>query len=230
MLDPILTPELFALPTSEYPDFEWDEWRFQSFFYYALDDERDQLSALTPNANRAFAIAICEWVEHRFSGLSKDKTPLDYICSGWAALINSEYSQYFDYDDQEWQGPVRGPLMAAFGIVNEIFYESGDDPDMAMRTCFALNLARHVMPPESGFEEWFEAVLSRLQTHHLLEEDPHMVPDIFSKNFPTGRAVGRDAFDLERNYYPQGADQRLAKFVTRQASLGNQFIDLPTNP
>ena len=169
-------------------------------------------------------LAICEWIEHRFSGLSDDPVPLEYIAAGWGAILEVDNSKWFQLVDDEWIGPVRAPLMAAIGIVNEAFYELDDNPDKAYRTCYALNLARHVLPEGDQFVRWLSGVEDRLFKHYLAEEDPELKEDIFEDDFPRGRIVGRDLFDLSRTYSPEGAREQLVHFAQSVEANGNRFL------
>ena len=206
--------------------FEWDEWNFQGYFYYCVTEELKKYQKLTPNANLALMLAICEWVEHKFSGLSDDPVPLEYIAAGWGAILDPDNSRWFQIVDDEWMGPIRAPLMAVIGIVNEAFYESGDNPDKAYRTCYALNLARHVLPNGSRFPSWLSGAEDRLFSHHLAADDPEMQDDLFEDDFPRGRIVPRDLFDLSSEYIPEGAGEQLIRFVQSVEVSGNRFLTL----
>lgn len=228
MIAPPLTPELLVLDRVAPPEFEWDEWQFQSYFYFGHEDELDRFRTLTPNACRALTLALCEWIEHRFSTLQDDAMPRDYIASGWAALVDKGWSHHIALDGQHWAGPVLGPLLAAFGIVNEMFYESGDEPDMAFPVCYALNLARHVLPPDEGFDTWVEVALDRVFAHHLAADDPLMAGDMFDAEFPQGALVPRSAFDSARPYAPDAVAARaeLVAMARAEQARGNDYVAL----
>ncbi|MBU2959870.1 hypothetical protein KO516_03320 [Citreicella sp. C3M06] len=228
MIEPTLTPELARLDRAAPVEFQWDEWKFQSYFYFGFDEELARFRTLTPNACRALTLALCEWVEHRFSAANDDPMPRDYIAAGWAALVNRSWSRHIGLDDRHWSGPVLGPLMAGFGIVNEMFYESGDAPDMAFPACYALNLSRHVLPAGGEFDSWLETVQARLLTHHLAARDPLMEGDIFDIDFPQGALVPRSAFDTSRPYTPDASAARaeLIALARAEEALGNEYVAL----
>lgn len=228
MLVPPLSAELTRLPADRPVDFEWDEWQFQGYFYYCVTGELERLQALTHKANIALALAVCEWVEERFRPFSDDPTLLLYIAAGWAALIDRHYSERFRLVDDQWIGPVRAPMMAAMGIINEAFYEADSNPDMAYRACYAINLARHVMPAPEPFEAWLEASIRRLERFHSWTAEGPVVEDLFAEEFHQGNLVAREVFDPTRPYDPADAARLLHEFVRRQ-DRSNPFLHLPSD-
>ena len=106
-------------------------------------------------------------------------------------MIDRDYTEYFTLTDDDWIGPVRAPMMAALGIINEAFFESGDDPEQAWRSCYAINLARHVMPAPEPFESWLEASIRRLEHYHSWAAEGPIEEDIFAEEVHQGNLVAR---------------------------------------
>jgi hypothetical protein len=207
-------------------EFVWNDWEQQSYFNYAVTEELDRLKGLTGRANIALALAVCEWVEARFRPHGLDPELSHYIDAGWAALVDKSYSSWVHLEFQNWQGPLRGPQLIAIGIINEAFYEADDNPEMAWRACYALNLARHVLPPESQFEPWLAGSLGRLEMFHSWAVEGRGEEDIFATEIYQGRLVGRDLFDLAKPYDPLTASRQLTDLLAR-VDRSNPFLNLP---
>jgi len=215
------------LPPDRVVDYAWDEQHVRRYFYFAEKVEFETLGRLTHSANMALAIAVTEWIGAWLSPFSFDKTLGDYIEAGWAALLDRDNTEYFRIVDNDWRGPVLGPTAIALGIINEIFFESYDEQRMAFRSCYALNLARHVMRKngvvEVSFQCWVEGVKARLDQFHSWPVDGTPPPSILDPEFPKGRLVPREAFDLDRPYYPEMGPALLQE-LTRQIPPQNLFF------
>ena len=152
MIHPRLTPEfeeeaIFTGPL----DFEWEEWRVQSYFYWAKDADLAALEPLTPAASIAFSLAICEWVMRRFENVADCSRTLDYLESCWAASVDPGYGQFVPFDWRDWRGPSQAPLLIACGIASTALYERQNEPDTRWAVCYGRNLAHHVLPNCDSF-------------------------------------------------------------------------------
>jgi hypothetical protein len=209
MARPPLCPELLSVRTASPIDYAWDDWQSQAYFNYADVPELEKLKTLTGKANIALAIAVGEWIEARFEGIGLDPQLSAYLDISWGALLDPSISGWIFLDYPEWEGPFRAPQLITMGIVNEAFFESQDNPEMAWRACYALNLARYVLPDTAVFNAWYDAVFQRLVTHHSWTSENEPEPDIFAESYWQGAVVAREAFDLARPYDPTEADQLL---------------------
>jgi hypothetical protein len=218
--------DLQRLEASHPLDYVWNDWDQQSYFNYANDADLGRLTRLTGRANIALALAVCEWIEARYRPHGLDPELSDYIDAGWAALISSSYSSWVRLEFENWRGALRGPQLIAIGIINEAYYESDDNPEMAWRACYALNLARHVLPPGSRFEPWLAGSLDRLETFHSWAVEGRGEEDIFATEVYQGQLVGRELFDPARPYDPQSASSQLADLLAR-IDRSNPFLHLP---
>ena len=172
--------------------FEWDEWKFQSYFYFCYKRELKRLQGLTHKANIALALATCEWIEERFLPFNADPTLKSYIAAGWAAMIDRSFSEWFQLIDDDWVGPVRAPIMAAIGIINEAFFEAADKSRSGLQSCYAINLARHVLPTTEVFGDWLEASVRRLERFHSWAAEGPVEQDILAPEFYQGSLVARE--------------------------------------
>ena len=194
-------------------DYEWNEPDTQSYFLYAEEDELDRLKLLTGRANIALALAVGEWIEARFRLYGLDPEFSDYLDAGWAGLLDTSYCEWIYLDYPHWRGPVRSPQLLVMGIVNEAFHESEDNPEMAWRACYALNLARYLLPEAGPFEDWLEASLVRLEKWHSWDSEGTEPDDIFAEEYWQGNPVARELFDPDRPYQADQAEGLLEAFV-----------------
>jgi len=67
-------PDHIARANISTPDvkFAWDEWRTKSYYWDVPQASFDRLNALSDDASMSLALAIAEWVVHRFSRLDND--------------------------------------------------------------------------------------------------------------------------------------------------------------
>lgn len=224
MLHPLLCRDLALLPDPRQAGHAWDEWRVLGYFYFAEKTLFARLDLLTQRANTALTLAVCEWIEAWLSAFTGDRTLAAYIEAGWPAQMDPRHTEFFGIVDDEWRGPILGPSVIAIGIINEVFYQSFEEPRMAFRSCYAINLARHLFGRLDAFESWLERSIRRLESHHSQQAEPKSPTDLLAREFPKGALVAREAFDPARPYHPDQA----ADLLLRQAErIGpeNPFYD-----
>jgi hypothetical protein len=213
--------------------YEWDEWRVKDYYMYVESKQFARLDLLTNKANTGLTIAAGEWICHRFSLLSQDPAPLQFLEAAWAGIIHPAYCIYTETEDDEWRGPVREPLAVMIAITNDALFCLRDDPHVATRACWMYNLARHVLPSTGAFEAWFLACIARLEQHHTKAIE-HVTDetDLFD-DFPgQGAPVPRQAFDPGFDYLPSDAPRLLDAFLRSHAEDTNPYLrptaELPT--
>ena len=227
MARPPLCQELGSVPMAPPVEYDWDDWDSRAYFHYAEVPELDRLKGLTGHANIALAIAVCEWIEARFRGLGLDRDFSDYLDIAWAALLDRSLTAWIYLDFANWRGPIRKPQLLAMGIINEALFESSDNSEMAWRACYALNLARYVLPEGTAFEEWYVGVRARLEAAHSWTTDGAHVEDLFDSGIWQGHPVAREAFDLARPYDGSQAGALLQSYVQR-LDRDNPFLEMPS--
>jgi len=206
---------------------EWDEWNIRSYYMFEDGDQFTRLDGLTDKANTALVIASGEWVCERFRLLDRDPRPLQFLEASWAAVVNLAYCQFTVTEDDEWRGPVRGPLAMTMTIVNDALFGLEDNPDVAYRSCWMFNLARHVLPSTDAFDRWFETCVARLEVTHNSADD---VPgeeeddDPFTKVPWHGSPVPREAFDLSFQYQRELAPGLLDGFLRSLRPSENPYL------
>jgi len=204
----------------------WDEWHVNDYFL-AIDEEQfARLDTLSDAANLALAIGTGEWICHRFSALSHDPVPWDYLEAAWAAIVHPFYCEYVETIDDQWRGPIRGPLSLTISIVNDGIHCRETDPHEATRSCWMYNLATHVLPETDAFEAWLEACITRLEQTHPKDREQE---DIWGDGPPFGRPVPREALDPERPYDPETAPELLDRFLQGLLQEENRFLAEPSD-
>lgn len=206
--------------------YEWDEWRVKDYFMDVYEDQLLRLDRLSDAANLALAIGCGEWVCHRYSKLDKDTDPIKYIEAAWAAIIYPGYCKYIETNDDEWRGPVRGPLNMTISIINDAIHCRDTDPQEAVRACWMYNLTQHVLPRKIEFENWFEFCVKRLEKHHLRTDNEE---DIWEEGPPFGVPVPREALTPSFSYDPKDAPNLLSAYLNKLNPLSNHFLPKSEN-
>lgn len=208
--------------------FEWDEWRIVAYYRYLDEDTFERVDPLTGKANLGLTIAAAEWLVERFSSCDADPAPRDYLEAAWAGAAHPAYCPYMETSDDDWRGPVRGPLAMAMSIVNDAMYGLSDIPNVALRACWMYNLVTHVLPDTEAFDDWWDVCVERMaQVHSVDTELAGHEPDLFD-NFPEmGAAVPPQAFDPEQPYHPSQAGRLWDEFLQALDPAANPFLADP---
>lgn len=196
--------------------YKWDDWDVQAVFQLEAGEFYEQMSNVSYRGNMAFIIACGEWVVHRFELLSDDPEPLDHMEASWAGMIDANYSLYWEPQDDEWIGPVRGALQLAILFTLEaktLAYECGD---IAERADYASNLTEHVMTNPKPFQEWRERILLRLERLYPYDEDD-----------PMGDVVPREAMDPDFDFRPEMTQDLVQAYLNKLNPSTNQFLLTP---
>lgn len=213
-----------ALLPAKIPDFAWDEANYLSHFYFLPADTHDRLLLLTPNACFALAIGSAEWIRARFQPFDADRKMRDYLAAAWADMADGWRCAYFFPLDDDWRGPVRGPMVAAMTILNDAMSGRGDNPEQADRAVWMHNLACHVIAPRAPYLTWWNAVVARLEQTHSWSVEGAPTIDIFANRFPQGNVPSPEALIADAAYDPALGPRLLHRFVERERRDGNPFV------
>ncbi|MCA9469790.1 MAG: hypothetical protein KC643_30695 [Nitrospira sp.] len=201
----------------------WDEWSVKDYFIEVEEDQFERLDDLSDAANLALAIGCGEWISYRLSLLNNDPVPQNYLEAAWAAIVYPGYCKYIETVDDEWRGPIRGPLNMTISILNDGIHCRDTDSQEATRSCWMYNLAQHVLPHTDEFDRWFEACVLRLELYHPWVEDD----DIWEEGPPFGLPVPREVLDPSFSYDPENAPELIDRFLRSLNPEHNPF--LPSN-
>jgi len=202
---------------------EWDEWNVRDYFMFQEADQFASLEKLTPKANLALAIACGEWISFRFLPLEGDSRPLQYLEAAWAAVVDPAYCIYTSIDEDEWRGPVRGPLAITMAVVNDAIFRQDDAP-AAQEACWMYNLAVSVLPSVDAFDIWFDVAVSRLGIFHTTDIDVNIDEDIFALTDWQGSPIPRQALDPDFSYDPRQAPTLIDAFLRQLLPDQNPYL------
>lgn len=205
-------------------DFRWDDAYCLEYVYFLPEVIHDRLSCLTHNANLALSIGMAKWIFARFKSFDDDPIADAFVDAAWAEMTADWHCSRYYPPDEEWQGPVRRPMVAAMTIIFDCIAGRGDNPFIADRSVWMLNLARHVIKPADAFESWFQATLLRLEATHTWEIEGNPEPDLFDDSFPQGNPVSPEVLSASEPYDPNMAPALLERFVQQERRKGNPFV------
>ena len=139
----------------------WDDWDPYPLIAPNNPKTEADLGGISDWAKLVFAIGCAEWVVVRLAPDASGDRAWQYIDACWAHALSEDYALPEELDDEEWEGPMLGPVcLALVTIVNTKY---GFDEDNAeLDAGFAEQVARHVLPDPAPFFRWRDAVLQRL--------------------------------------------------------------------
>jgi hypothetical protein len=206
-----LPPAIAAGIADDRLPYAWDEWKVRSYFDFADEPLLERLTAVSGRGSIALATAAGEWVCQRFSRVSADPVPWQFLEAVWAAQIVPGRCRYTEIVEDDWRGVVRGPMAIAITIANDALFCLDEDPNTAVRAMWMTNLARHVLPRRDAFDQWFDVVTERLILHHPVEAAA--AESLNGDNFKLGRPVARELFDSTRIFSPSEEPALIKRFL-----------------
>lgn len=191
-----------------WPDFAWDEWDIEPCYADYDPAMLARLALLTGNANHALVCACGYWIAERFSRLDRSGEAVAFLDVASVSTYEAPRYEYFEIDEEDWHGPVRGPLALMITIAVDALYCLAEDPEPAIRVCYMYNLCRHVLTPDDGFLQWFESAVRLMERFNRFRQLPLAVPlpdadfgppvpiSAFDPAFPYTLESGAREFDL----------------------------------
>ena len=187
-------PKLAVAPI----DYAWDDWDYTDYLFEVRNDLLSKFSTLDALANRALTIGASEWIAVRLSNYSEHTELLNYLDAAWTTMQRPYHCDPIELDQSDWNGPIRGLMRSSMLIVDESTYAAEQDSGHALRTCWALTLAHHVIPNDFilGFEDWVETCFERLSRTNKWSGDKKY-HDIFDPYFIAGNLVSPTSLVLD---------------------------------
>lgn len=205
--------------------YRWNEWNVRAA-YEPIDPQLCQrLQGLTRRSVTGFAIACGEWVAYRYEGLTDRDEPLDLLEAAWAANIDPAYSYPFETEDDEWRGPLLGPLNIMMALVVDALFGHEAIADPAQDACRLTALARHVLPDPAPFQRWQEACLARLHRHCTVTATAEAA--LLDETALDGDPVPRELYDPMFQFDPAQTATLIKAFLVPLASSQNPFLGTP---
>jgi hypothetical protein len=134
----------------------------------------DRLSSLSNRGVMAYSIGCAYWVIYRFSDKADIGLLLKYIEASLPCLFAFSDRVPNELNQDEWIGPVRGPLQFSVFLVADTWY-SGEFDVPAEQGARSEQLVFYTIPEEcrerNSFLMWREIVLSRLEKYFSRDPD-----------------------------------------------------------
>lgn len=205
--------------------YKWDEWNVKEAYLPAHQELLERLIPLTRRANIALTIATAEWIAYRFELLDPDPMPLQYLEAAWAANIDLAYARYIETDDDQWRGPVRGPLNVALMLVIDGLFLEDENPNPAVNAAWITNLANRVLENTDSFRMWREAAIDRLDAYYRASATSG--EDLFGDEGIKGPLVPREVFDPQFPFTPDLTAELIRSFLSELDVRANPFLRTP---
>ena len=197
--------------------YEWDDWNLEAAYSdIEGEDYFDRFEALSYRANIALTIASAEWVIYRYGVVSQDLVPYQYIEAAWAAVINNRYLSTWEPPDEDWMGPIRGPLSVAMLIIKEAVGSAEHEFSKGVPTSYISCLAKRVVPNVDAFLRWRNCVVERLEQYYLLDDEETW-----------GEVVPREIFNLDSDFDVSASEQLIQRFLVGLDYHTNPFLQSP---
>jgi hypothetical protein len=199
-------------------DYPWDAWTSASYFMFVDEEFASIVEALSDTAQDALILATAEWICARHFREPRAAQVLQYIDAVWAAALAGAAVSYEDLPEEEWQGPVLGPLFMAQSIVVAQHFEAGHDNATAARASWTRNLVLHIIGKDQrpAFDRWTVAGLDTLKKHHPYERPRWN--SIFDAEFSNTDKCPPDALSVPDRYDPEDLENYIARHVARVAA------------
>jgi len=204
--------------------YRWDEWNVAAAYQPANPELLERLGGLTHRAQVGLTIATAEWIAWRFEGLSDETMPLEYFEAAWAGNVDLAYVEYLDTDDDEWRGPVLGPLNVALTIVIDGLFMADQSSNTAENPCWAHNLASLVLPRIDEFARWHAEVLDRLERHYRAASEEVLFNQ---RSYAHDPPIARETFSSDLPLVAGSAPELVDGYLRQLNPEANRFLRSP---
>ena len=209
---------------AEPPRYRWDEWNVTATYRPADPEVMARMARLTHRANVAATTAMAEWAIWRFERYSSWTVPYQMLEAAWASGVHTAYTRYFEFDDNEWRGVVRGPMRVALGIAGDLIWGL-KTATRGENAAWMSNLAQHLLLDPEPFRHWLAVCLERLEEHY--PESAANEDAVFEDEFDVGPWVPRELFDLSRPFDVASTRLHIKRFVSTLDYRQNPFLNAP---
>lgn len=203
----------------------WDEWA--AHLTYTPPDPvlAAQLAGVSHRGLVGLTIATGVWVDFRFRGLTDRTEPTEVIEAAWAANVDRCYSFPFLCEDDEWRGPVLGPLRLCMAIIVDALYGRNRWDKPSEPPCWMTRLALHVLPDPHPFRDWQETCIRRLLAWDTSTVDS--VSDLFDDRQTDGAWIPIELFDPSFDLEAHDRSVLVSKFLASVEHGENPFLCTP---
>ncbi|MBC2262858.1 hypothetical protein HCB45_15030 [Listeria sp. FSL L7-0091] len=234
-------------------DYPWDDTMIDEMLdYHYAKSVCDTLSNISLRAKIALNIGVYEWVLAYLGNLSDKVEPYQVVEASWCAHINKFYINYMEFEQEDFTGPINGPLWCGLTSVILTLYVSdniadvenldkydyedqqlygGNDENAEIGLVGNISLALHILPVNQAqlFKTWLENISKRFIHLYLMpEEDEYS--NLFGYNSEKdwlGDYVPREALDPQMDYQPNDALILSKNFLQSVDYKSNPYLVLP---
>lgn len=196
--------------------FRWDDWDVEAVDMPVDEALQARLAAMSQRAVAAFTIGASEWLIHRFSGLTSELLPRQYLEAAWAQLCDFHYSTHFDVDTDQWRGPVRGPMGTAIRRVKFALRQADVEGNPEWSACRLSKLIEHVLPDATPYLDWRDRIIDRFVALYPFKKDDSL-----------GDPVPWQFADPAHVVRPDDAEALLDEFIRGLEGSQNPFMNPP---
>lgn len=216
---------VFSIPTYidktgiiDYPiEHDWNDSNPEDAYLGHDERLRHRINKICYRGVVALSSGFAEWIAWRLNKHLSDPMLFQMIESVWAGIIDWRYMEVNNGPDWKvWQGPVRGPLCAAFDLLHEIVKLVSKKQFASPEAICLSMLALHVVPNPKAFKDWRRFVIRRLVQMHPRPDDNLL-----------GDPVPREALDPDFNYKPEMAKELFSNYLQNLNYKQNPFLSTP---
>jgi hypothetical protein len=196
----------------------WDDANFEKAYLTPDEKLRNRIDMTSDRGVIAVSLGFAEWIAWRFEDDPSHLTLLQLIEASWAGLVDWRYlsSEVPKLKWKEWQGPVRGPICAAYKLLRDVIRLIRTEQFASPEAVCLSRLTLYVLPKAEPFKEWREFAIAR-----LANTDPNREEDRL------GRPIPREAIDPDFDYKPEQAHEPISTFLKGLDYSGNPFLASP---
>lgn len=194
------------------------------------------VGSLSFRALTGLQAALNEWVAARFRDQTRDMGFDQVIDATWAASIDYRYLKLDAMEFPDASGVVEGPIRESKVQSRDVLQQIPLAEFGAVRYVIAsANLVKYVLPAAKPFQDWFKAVVSRLQPLSLPPARQagaldiadvkraliDVSPDVFGTPLP------REAYDLSVDLSTVDQAALIDALLQRIAATPNPYLRSP---
>ena len=151
--------------------YKWDSWKAHELIGPPNDDIISCLQTLSSRARYALMIGSAEWVIYRFAQLFEEKLPYYVVEAAWAQVIDFRYGFIEEFESEDWQGPVKGPLLRLMIWIQDCADYLDKNVDFSASVEEMYRLGYYVVENKDAYKTWFISSIERLHSYFPIKDN-----------------------------------------------------------
>jgi len=197
--------------------YQWDDSTFDDVCLRPDERLGKRIHQIGDRAEVALALGFAEWLAWRISRYDDTRVLLQFIEAVWVGIVDWRYiSASEGLDEEDSQGPVRGPICAAFNQLLEVVHLIETEQFAYPEIVCLSRIAEHVLRNPKSFKEWRQSTIER-----MIECHPKTAPAFW------GDPVPRQILDPTFDYDPNTAPRLIDEFLRSVDYSSNPFLRTP---